>query len=311
MKRHWILIAALAVLFTLAVSPMQVAKADGGVTGYTYSCSSFKAWGNTDTTYFEAAVVLLTVSDQLSTSDWWENYLQLSNGEFYGSVEYSVPEGTLLTLTVTQRGPSVLVDQGGEQFWAPGPSLILLQLEVPCMNEPTTVFLDSPPPTEDPSTPVASETPPTPDTTEEPSTPVASETPPAPDTTDEPSTPVATETLIAPDTTQEPSTPVASETPVAPDVTEEPSTPVPAAVPSVPVRVPAPAAPVSYVLNLITCNTPIYDSPAGRYVGNGMVYAGQTFFTSSTPVIAADGSSWTQVFVGGWSNPYIPSECVQ
>ncbi len=66
-----------------------------------------------------------------------------------------------------------------------------------------------------------------------------------------------------------------------------------------------------YVQRTIICATPIYDSPAGGVVPGTAITIGQTFFVDPNAVTAADSTSWNQIFVGGWANGYIRSECVQ
>jgi hypothetical protein len=72
-----------------------------------------------------------------------------------------------------------------------------------------------------------------------------------------------------------------------------------------------PDIPANFTMQSIICDTPIYDSPAGSLVGSATVYAGQTFYADPVDTLAADGSHWTQLFVGAWTYPYIPSACVQ
>jgi len=71
-----------------------------------------------------------------------------------------------------------------------------------------------------------------------------------------------------------------------------------------------PTVPSSFVLRTITCTVPVYDSPAGRPVGDNAVTAGQTWFVSPSPVKGSDGKSWTEIFVGGFVDGFIPTACV-
>ncbi len=68
---------------------------------------------------------------------------------------------------------------------------------------------------------------------------------------------------------------------------------------------------VGYVSRTIICDSALYDGPAGNPISGTMVYTGQTFWVNPTAVTAADSTSWNQIFVGGWANGYIRSECVQ
>jgi len=72
-----------------------------------------------------------------------------------------------------------------------------------------------------------------------------------------------------------------------------------------------PGIPADYVLRTIICETPVYDTPAGRPVGNAAVHVAQTFFVNPVPETAADGTSWTRIFVSSSPNPYIPTSCIQ
>ncbi len=69
--------------------------------------------------------------------------------------------------------------------------------------------------------------------------------------------------------------------------------------------------PAGFQLHTITCDTPVYDSPAGSPVGENRIRAGQTWYVNPTAKTADDGSSWTEVFVAGYKNGYVPSSCVQ
>jgi hypothetical protein len=40
------------------------------------------------------------------------------------------------------------------------------------------------------------------------------------------------------------------------------------------------------------------------------VYAGQTWFVNPASKAGGDGQNYTEIFVGGWKNGYIPSVCV-
>ncbi|MBW4437441.1 MAG: hypothetical protein KME04_09925 [Pleurocapsa minor GSE-CHR-MK-17-07R] len=70
------------------------------------------------------------------------------------------------------------------------------------------------------------------------------------------------------------------------------------------------SVPASFVPATITCDTPVYDAPAGSPVGSDRVTAGQSWSVNPTPVVAADGSSWTEIYVSGFLNPFVPTACV-
>lgn len=67
--------------------------------------------------------------------------------------------------------------------------------------------------------------------------------------------------------------------------------------------------PAGFVMHFITCNSPVYDAPAGSPVGANAVTNGQTWFTNPTPVTAG-GKSWTEIFVAGLTDGFIPTSCV-
>ncbi|MDL5053815.1 hypothetical protein QQ056_09690 [Oscillatoria laete-virens NRMC-F 0139] len=74
--------------------------------------------------------------------------------------------------------------------------------------------------------------------------------------------------------------------------------------------VPGPGIPAGFELRTILCDVPVYNLPAGSPVGSDMLRAGQTWYVNPEPVEAADGTSWTEVFVSSYINPYIPTACV-
>lgn len=75
-------------------------------------------------------------------------------------------------------------------------------------------------------------------------------------------------------------------------------------------NVPGPSAPSSFVLHTIICDTALFGQPGGSPVADAKITAGQTWYVNPTPKTAADGSSWTEIFVGGYTNAYIPTACV-
>jgi hypothetical protein len=77
------------------------------------------------------------------------------------------------------------------------------------------------------------------------------------------------------------------------------------------VAAPGPAIPDGFVLRTITCDVAVYDRPAGAPVGNNRVQGGQTWYVSASPIKGADGQSWTEIFVAGYTNAFIPTRCVK
>jgi hypothetical protein len=71
-----------------------------------------------------------------------------------------------------------------------------------------------------------------------------------------------------------------------------------------------PARPDNFVLKTIGCTVPVYDSPAGKPIGDNKITSGQTWFVNPTPVAGKDGQKWTEIFVGSYLNGYIPTRCV-
>ncbi len=72
-----------------------------------------------------------------------------------------------------------------------------------------------------------------------------------------------------------------------------------------------PAKPDSFVLKTIACTVAVYDSPAGKPVGDNKVTSGQTWFVSPTAVKGKDGQNWTEIFVGSYLDGFIPTKCVR
>jgi hypothetical protein len=71
-----------------------------------------------------------------------------------------------------------------------------------------------------------------------------------------------------------------------------------------------PPRPEGFELHWIVCDTAVFDTPGGSPVGSDAVTNGQTWFVNPEPVDAPDGSSWTEIWTGGYQNPYIPTSCV-
>jgi hypothetical protein len=72
-----------------------------------------------------------------------------------------------------------------------------------------------------------------------------------------------------------------------------------------------PGIPNSFQLRTITCDVAVFTAPGGSPVGNDRIIAGQTWYVNPTSVNAATGEAWTEIFVSGRINGYIPTRCVQ
>jgi hypothetical protein len=68
--------------------------------------------------------------------------------------------------------------------------------------------------------------------------------------------------------------------------------------------------PAGFVMHTIVCDVPVYTQPAGVPVGSDHIIAGQTWYIDPTPVEGTDGQQWTEIFVGSFINPWIPTSCV-
>lgn len=66
----------------------------------------------------------------------------------------------------------------------------------------------------------------------------------------------------------------------------------------------------AWAMRLIVCDTPVYDAPGGRPVGDNRLRNGQTWFVNPVPSRDAAGGLWTAVNVSGSSLVYVPSYCV-
>jgi hypothetical protein len=71
-----------------------------------------------------------------------------------------------------------------------------------------------------------------------------------------------------------------------------------------------PPIPAGFVLRTITCDVAVFDAPGGSPVGANRIRGGQTWYVNPKPASAPDGSSWTEIFVSGYNNVYIPTRCV-
>jgi hypothetical protein len=71
-----------------------------------------------------------------------------------------------------------------------------------------------------------------------------------------------------------------------------------------------PGVPGGFVLKTVTCDVAVYATPGGIPVGDNKIVGGQTWYVNPKPVKDAAGKSWTEVFVAGFNNGYIPTSCV-
>lgn len=71
-----------------------------------------------------------------------------------------------------------------------------------------------------------------------------------------------------------------------------------------------PTHPADFVQRPITCDVAVFDEPGGSPVGDNMLKAGQDWHVNPEPVMGPDGQHWTEVFVSGLFNGYIPTRCV-
>ncbi len=72
-----------------------------------------------------------------------------------------------------------------------------------------------------------------------------------------------------------------------------------------------PPIPNGFVLRTIVCNVAVYDTAGGKPVGSNAVTSGQTWYVNPTPKTGPDGRAWTEIFVAGYSNGFIPTNCVR
>jgi hypothetical protein len=73
---------------------------------------------------------------------------------------------------------------------------------------------------------------------------------------------------------------------------------------------PGTGVPAGFVLKTVTCDVAVFNTPGGYPVGDNKIVGGQTWFVNPKPVKDAAGKSWTEVFVAGSTNGYIPTSCV-
>ena len=68
--------------------------------------------------------------------------------------------------------------------------------------------------------------------------------------------------------------------------------------------------PAGFELRTITCDVAVFDKAAGQPVGDNRIKAGQTWYVNPETTTTAGGESWSEVFVSGLVNGWIPSRCV-
>lgn len=66
-----------------------------------------------------------------------------------------------------------------------------------------------------------------------------------------------------------------------------------------------PKVPKGFELRSLSCSSAVLDVPGGEQVDEAAVYAGQSWFVNPT---SKDG--YTEIFVGGFTTGYIPTECI-
>lgn len=71
-----------------------------------------------------------------------------------------------------------------------------------------------------------------------------------------------------------------------------------------------PGVPDGFVLRTIVCTIPVYTQPGGVPVGSDKLLAGQTWYVDPVSVKGPDGKNWTEVFVSGDEDVFIPTVCV-
>jgi hypothetical protein len=71
-----------------------------------------------------------------------------------------------------------------------------------------------------------------------------------------------------------------------------------------------PPIPAGFVLRTITCNVAVFDAPGGSPVGSNAITNGQTWYVNPKSVKDAAGKAWTEIFVGGYNDGYVPTSCI-
>jgi hypothetical protein len=74
--------------------------------------------------------------------------------------------------------------------------------------------------------------------------------------------------------------------------------------------IPGPSAPAGFALRTITCDVAVFDAPGGSPVGSNRITGGQTWYVNPTSVKDSKGEAWTEIFVGGYGNGFVPTKCV-
>jgi hypothetical protein len=73
-----------------------------------------------------------------------------------------------------------------------------------------------------------------------------------------------------------------------------------------------PGIPAGFVLKTIVCDVAAVQSPGGPVVPNiKPLVPGATWFMNPKAVKDAQGKLWTEVFLGGYNNAFIPANCAQ
>ena len=68
--------------------------------------------------------------------------------------------------------------------------------------------------------------------------------------------------------------------------------------------------PDGFVLRTITCSVAVFDAPNGKPVGDNRIVGGQTWYVDPKGSKTVGAEGWTEVFVSGSTNGWIPSKCV-
>jgi hypothetical protein len=72
-----------------------------------------------------------------------------------------------------------------------------------------------------------------------------------------------------------------------------------------------PPIPAGFVQRALACTTPVFNGPNGQAVAGATVQAGQSWYVNPTPTDAdVNGRRWTEIFVSGTQNGYVPAECI-
>jgi len=71
--------------------------------------------------------------------------------------------------------------------------------------------------------------------------------------------------------------------------------------------------PDGFVLRTITCTVAVFDAPNGNPVAGATIKGGQTWYVNPVSVSVAGSAKfpkWTEIYVSGSTNGYIPTSCV-